>query len=100
MQTGRAVVLHPAALHTPWHVALALAAREVVAHLALTLAAVAAGAVAVVLLLLLVLVATPLGGALVVWVLWRSTRGGAGAARRIARRARRRAGLHVVGGAR
>jgi hypothetical protein len=102
MHTGRAVLLHPAALRTPWHVALALAAREIATHLSLTLAAVAVGAVAVALLLLLVLVSAPLGAAFLAWILWRSGRNGGREARRLARRARRQAralGLRVVRGA-
>jgi hypothetical protein len=99
MHTERAVLLHPAMLRTPWHMALAVALWEVASHLALTVAVVAAGAVAVaVLLLLLVVVAAPLGGALVAWMLWRSIFGGTRGALRLARYARRRGapGLHAV----
>jgi fatty acid desaturase len=102
METGRTVLLHPAAFRVPWHVAFARAAIEVSSHLALTLAVVAAGAIAVGLVLLLVLVSAPLGGALVAWILWRSAQDGAHEARRLARSARARArklGLRVVRGA-
>ena len=100
MRSEQVVLLHPAMLRTPWHVALAVAAWEMASHLALTLAAVAAGAVAVALLLLLFVTAAPLGTALVAWVLWRSVFSGGRGARRLARRARRvRAlGLRAVGG--
>lgn len=102
MQTGRAVLLHPAVMRTPWHLAFILASVDVAKHLVLTLAVIVGGAIAVSFLLLLAVVASPLGLALVTWVLWRSTRDGAREVRRLAARARRRAralGLHVVRGA-
>jgi hypothetical protein len=102
MHTGRAVLVHPAALRTPWHEAFAVATLDVAKHLALTLAVTAAGSIAVSLLLLLAVVAAPLGLALATWVLWRSTRDGARGVRRLTLRARRRAralGLRMVRGA-
>jgi hypothetical protein len=101
MQTGRTVLLYPAEARTPWYLAFAIATSEVASHLALTLAVLAAGVVAVAAILLLLAVATPLGGALVVWILWRSAHDGGRGARRLARRARRRAralGLRVARG--
>jgi len=102
MHTGRTVLLHPAMLRTPWHVAFLLATADAAKHLVLTLAVIAGGSVAVALLLLLSVVAAPLGLAVVTWVLWRSTRDGAREVRRLTLRARRRAralGLRVVRGA-
>jgi nucleotide-binding universal stress UspA family protein len=101
MQTGRTVLLYPAAPRTPWYLALAIATSEVASHLALTLAIVAAGVVVVAAVLLLLAVATPLGGALVLWIVWRSAHDGGREARRLARRAQRRAralGLRVANG--
>jgi hypothetical protein len=101
MQTGRTVLLYPAETRNRWYLAFAIATSEVASHLALTLAVVAAGVVAVAVVLLLLAIATPLGGALVLWILWRSAHDGGIEARRIARRARRRArilGLRVARG--
>ena len=99
--SGRAVaiVVHPAALRPPWHVAFLVAAAEVSKHVALTLAVLAGGAAIATLVLVLLVVSAPLGAALLAWVLWRASRDGASEAKRSLARARRRArslGLHVV----
>ncbi len=94
-----AVLVHPAALRTPWHVAFAIAAVDVAKHLALTAAIIAGGAAIATLVLVLVVVSAPLGLALLAWVLWRSSRDGARGVTRSLARARRRAralGLRVV----
>lgn len=98
--TGRAaaVLVHPAALRPPWHVAFVVAAAEISKHAALTLAVVAGGAALAALVLVLLVVSAPLGVALLAWALWRASRGSR-AARRSFARARRQAraiGLHVV----
>ncbi len=94
-----AVLVHPAALRTPWYVASVIAAAEVTKHAALTLAVMAGGAAVVALLLVVLVVSAPLGLALLAWVLWRASRDGASEVKRSLARARRRAralGLHVV----
>jgi len=99
MAARAAVLIHPAVLRTPWHVAFALAAGEVAKHLALTLALLAGGAALATLLLVLLVVSAPLGVALLAWVLWRASRDGPAGVRRSLARARRRAcalRLHVV----
>jgi hypothetical protein len=99
MHGKAAVIVHPALLRTPWHVAALLAAADVTKHLALTLAVVVGGSVVAVLVLLLAVVSAPLGLALLAWVLWRSTRDGAREVKRSLAAARRRAralGLYVV----
>ena len=103
MHTTHTVVLHPAMLRTPWHVAFLVAAAELVKYSALTAAVVIGGAVAVMLVLLLALLTAPLCAAMVAWVVWRSAEQGSRAGRRIARRVRRRMRvlrLRVVQGAR
>ena len=99
MQSGPAVVQHPAASKTPWHVALLVAAAELAKYSGLTAAVVVGGAVVVLLVLTLAVVTAPIGAALLCWVLWRSARHGARRARHVTLRARRRAralGLRVV----
>ncbi len=101
MHIGRAVLLHPALMRTPWHVAFVLATAEVAKHVALTLAMMTGGAVAVALVLLLAVVSAPLGLALVSWFVWRSSRDGAHEVRRsmvLMRRRARALGLRVVRG--
>ena len=101
MHHGRAIVLHPALMRTPWHVAFAVAAADIAKHLGLTLAVMAGGAIAVVIVLLVAVVAAPLGLALLTWLLWRASSGGAREVKRSMARARRRAralGLRVVRG--
>ena len=93
------IVVHPAALHTPWHVAFAIAAAEVTKHVALTLAVIAGGAAAAALVLVLLVVSAPLGLALLAWVLWRASADAGSGAKRSFARTRRRAralGLRVV----
>jgi hypothetical protein len=99
MQSGPAIVLHPAMSRTPWHVAFLLAASEFARYSALTAAVVVGGTIAVLLVLVLAVVAAPLGAAIVTWLVWRSAQHGAGHVRRLTVRARRRAralGLRVV----
>jgi hypothetical protein len=99
MHDGRAILLHPAVMRTPWHVAFLLATADVAKHLSLTLAMMIGGAIAVALALLLAVVAAPLGFALLTWLLWRASRDGARGVKRSMARARRRAralGLRVV----
>jgi hypothetical protein len=91
MHGGRAELVHLAVLRPRWRAAAVTAASDVAKHLLLTLTVIAAGAVAVALLLTLLVVATPIGGALLLWVLWRSSRGGRRTARRLRAHARRRA---------
>jgi hypothetical protein len=99
MQAKAAVLVHPAVLRTPWHVALAIAAADVSKHVALTIAIAIGGAMAATLMLLLAVVCAPLCVALLAWVLWRSSHDAARDVRRSLARARRRAralGLRVV----
>jgi ABC-type nickel/cobalt efflux system permease component RcnA len=100
--TGRAVLLHPALLRTPWPVAAAIAAADVAKHLALTLALVAGGTFVVAAALVVAVVSAPVLVALAAWLLWRASRDGTRGVKHSLARARRRAralGLRVVDGA-
>ncbi len=100
--TGRAVLLHPAALRDPWPVAATVAAASVAKHLVLTLAVVAGGTFVVAAALVVAAVAAPLLVLLATWLLWRTSRDGARGVKRSIARARRRAralGLRIVQGA-
>ncbi len=102
MGTGRAVVLHPALVRTPWPIAATVAATNVAKHLALTLAVVAGGTFVVAAALVVAVVSAPLLAVLSAWLLWRASRDGARGVKRSLARARRRAralGLRVVQGA-
>ena len=100
--TGRAVLLHPASMRTPWPLAAAVAAADVSKHLALTLAVVAGGTFVVAAALVVAVVSAPVLVVLAAWLVWRASREGTQGVKRSLAHARRRAralGLRVVEGA-